>query len=928
MEYDFTKIEQKWQKKWQEQNTFSVSHLSSKPKYYVLDMFPYPSGAGLHVGHPLGYIASDIVTRYMRHCGYNVLHPMGFDAFGLPAEQYAIQTGQHPAVTTETNIQRYKQQLRLLGFAYDWNREVRTSDPEYYKWTQWTFIKLFHHWYNTELNKARPISELVAIFEKQGNRDIPAAHHCEVEFDAKQWQQMSEQQQQQILLKYRLAYLDETFVNWCPALGTVLANDEVKEGLSVRGGHPVEQRKMKQWFLRVSAYAERLLKGLDMIDWSESLKEMQRNWIGKSEGAEVLFKIKNHDEPLRIFTTRPDTIFGCTFMVLAPEHERVMQITTQEHKTEVLNYIEETKKRTERDRMTDVNRVSGCFTGAYAIHPFTGQEIPIWISDYVLIGYGTGAIMAVPAHDSRDFNFAKHFRLPIIQVISNPNEIVNADTSTWTESYDSKEGVCIHSDFITGLEVKEAIKRMIKEIEDRQIGKYQVNYRLRDAIFSRQRYWGEPFPVYYKDEVPYTLDESKLPLELPEIDSFLPTTDGQPPLARAKNWKTEEGYPLETSTMPGFAGSSGYYFRYMDAHNQKEYFSQEAVNYWKNVDLYIGGTEHATGHLIYARFWCKFLFDIGISPIEEPFQKLVNQGMIQGRSNFVYRIQGTNTFVSKGLKNKYQTQEIHVDVNLVKNDVLDIEAFKMWRPEFADAAFELEDGKYICGWAIEKMSKSMFNVVNPDDIVNKYGADTLRMYEMFLGPLEQSKPWDTNGIEGVHRFLKKTWRLFFDEKGEFRMTDEAPNEQELKLLHKLIKKINQDIQQFSFNTTVSAFMIFVNEMTDLKCNKKAILEPMLICLSPFAPHISEELWAMAGHGESIANAPFPQYDEALTQDNVRLYPVSFNGKMRFQMEWAIQATPEELEKAVLADERSQKWLEGKTPKKIIAIPGKIINIVC
>lgn len=928
MEYDFTKIEQKWQKKWQEQNTFSVSHLSSKPKYYVLDMFPYPSGAGLHVGHPLGYIASDIVTRYMRHCGYNVLHPMGFDAFGLPAEQYAIQTGQHPAVTTETNIQRYKQQLRLLGFAYDWNREVRTSDPEYYKWTQWTFIKLFHHWYNTERNKALPISELVAIFEKKGNKDIPAAHHCEVEFNAEQWLQMSEKQQQQILLKYRLAYLDETFVNWCPALGTVLANDEVKEGLSVRGGHPVEQRKMKQWFLRVSAYAERLLTGLDMIDWSESLKEMQRNWIGKSEGAEVLFKIKNQEEPLRIFTTRPDTILGCTFMVLAPEHEWVLTITSDDHKEEVLKYIEETKKRTERDRMTEVNRVSGCFTGAYAIHPFTGQEIPIWISDYVLIGYGTGAIMAVPAHDSRDFNFARHFNLPIIQVISNPNVEINPDTATWTESYDSKEGVCINSGFITGLEVKEAIKRMIKEIEDRRIGKYQVNYRLRDAIFSRQRYWGEPFPVYYKDEVPYTLDESKLPLELPEIDSFLPTSDGQPPLARAKKWQTEEGYPLETSTMPGFAGSSGYYFRYMDAHNQQEYFSQEAVNYWKNVDLYIGGTEHATGHLIYARFWCKFLFDIGVSPIEEPFQKLVNQGMIQGRSNFVYRIQGTNTFVSKGLKNKYQTQEIHVDVNLVKNDVLDIEAFKKWRPEFADATFELEDGKYICGWAIEKMSKSMYNVVNPDDIVQHYGADTLRMYEMFLGPLEQSKPWDTNGIEGVHRFLKKTWRLFFDENGVFRMTDDAPAEQELKLLHKLIKKIKQDIHQFSFNTTVSAFMIFVNEMTDLKCSKKAILEPMLVCLSPFAPHICEELWAMAGHGESIANAPFPQYDEALTQDNVRLYPVSFNGKMRFQMEWAIQATPEELEKAVLADERSQKWLEGKTPKKIIAIPGKIINIVC
>lgn len=927
MEYDFTNIEQKWHKKWQEQKTFCVSHTSSKPKFYVLDMFPYPSGAGLHVGHPLGYIASDIVTRYMRHCGYNVLHPMGFDAFGLPAEQYAIQTGQHPAITTETNIQRYKQQLELLGFAYDWDREVRTSDPQYYKWTQWTFIKLFHHWYNTEQKKALPISEIVTIFEKQGNINVPAAHHCEIEFNAEQWQQMNEKQQQQILLKYRLAYLDETFVNWCPALGTVLANDEVKDGLSVRGGHPVEQRKMKQWFLRVSAYAERLLTGLDTIDWSESLKEMQRNWIGKSEGAEIMFEIKNQSEPLRIFTTRPDTIFGCTFMVLAPEHEWVLQITTEEQKAQVQRYIEETKKRTERDRMTDVNRVSGCFTGAYAIHPFTGHEIPIWISDYVLIGYGTGAIMAVPAHDSRDFNFAKHFNLPIIQVISNPQESVNADTSTWSESYDSKEGICIHSDFINGMNVKEAIKRIIDEVEQRNIGKYQVNYRLRDAIFSRQRYWGEPFPIYYKDEMPYTIDEAKLPLELPEIDSFLPTSDGQPPLARAQNWKTEEGYPIETSTMPGFAGSSGYYFRYMDPKNHSEYFSKEAANYWKNVDLYIGGTEHATGHLIYARFWCKFLFDIGISPVEEPFQKLVNQGMIQGRSNFVYRITGTNTFVSKGLRNNYQTQEIHVDVNLVKNDVLDIEAFKKWRPEFADATFELEDGKYICGWAIEKMSKSMYNVVNPDDIVHHYGADTLRMYEMFLGPLEQSKPWDTNGIEGVHRFLKKTWRLFFDENGTFRLTDETPSEQELKSLHKLIKKIKQDIQQFSFNTTVSAFMIFINEMTDLKCSKKAILEPMLICLSPFAPHICEELWALGGHNDSIANAPFPEYDEVLTQDNVRLYPVSFNGKMRFQMELPLQATPEELEKAVLADERSQKWLEGKAPKKIIAIPGKIINIV-
>ncbi len=927
MEYDFINIEKKWHKKWQENKTFSVSHQDSKPKFYVLDMFPYPSGAGLHVGHPLGYIASDIVTRYMRHNGHNVLHPMGFDAFGLPAEQYAIQTGQHPAVTTENNIQRYKQQLELLGFAYDWNREVRTCEPDYYKWTQWTFIQLFKHWYNTELQKAQPMESLIQIFAEKGNANIPASHHCEILFTADEWKAMNEKQQQEILLKYRLAYLDETFVNWCPALGTVLANDEVKDGLSVRGAHPVEQRKMKQWFLRVSAYAERLLKGLDIIDWTDSLKEMQRNWIGKSEGAEIDFRIQSSELKIKVFTTRPDTIFGCTFMVLAPEHEWVLQITTEENKANVLKYIEDTKKRTERDRISEVNRVSGCFTGSYAVNPFNGQQIPIWISDYVLIGYGTGAIMAVPAHDSRDFAFARHFSLPIIQVIKGSEKEETTDPSFWSESYDSKEGVCINSDFITGLEVKTGIKKIIDEVQKRNIGKYQVNYRLRDAIFSRQRYWGEPFPIYYKDDVPYTLDESKLPLELPEIDSFLPTEDGQPPLARSKKWTTEDGYPLETSTMPGFAGSSGYYFRYMDPHNQNEYFSYDAVNYWKDVDLYIGGTEHATGHLIYARFWCKFLHDLGVSPVEEPFRKLVNQGMIQGRSNFVYRITGTNKFVSKGLKDNYKTQEIHVDVNIVKSDILDTEEFKKWRPEFENAEFELEDGKYICGWAVEKMSKSMYNVVNPDDIVHKYGADTLRMYEMFLGPLEQSKPWDTNGIEGVHRFLKKSWRLFFNEKGEFSLSNDAPTENELKLLHKLIKKIKTDIQNFSFNTAVSAFMIFVNDIADLKCNKKAILEPFLICLSPFAPHISEELWAFAGHQESIANHPFPEFDETLTQDQTRLYPVSFNGKMRFQMELPISASSEDLEKAVFADERTQKWLEGKQPKKVIAIPGKIINFV-
>ncbi len=927
MEYNFRSIEPKWQQYWEEQKIFEVSHSSSKPKYYVLDMFPYPSGAGLHVGHPLGYIASDIVTRYMRHKGYNVLHPMGFDAFGLPAEQYAIQTGQHPAVTTEQNIQRYKKQLRQIGFAYDWSREIRTCDPDYYKWTQWTFIQLFKHWFNTEKQKAEPVETLIKIFEQQGNKNVPAANHCEVEFSASDWAKFSEEEQQQILLKYRLAYLDETFVNWCPALGTVLANDEVKDGLSVRGGHLVEQRKMKQWFLRVSAYAERLLKGLDSIDWSESLKEMQRNWIGKSEGAEIQFEIKNSDKKLTIFTTRPDTIFGCTFMVLAPEHDYVLEITTAEHQKTVQEYLEETKKRTERERISEVNRISGCFIGAYAIHPFTKQEIPIWISDYVLIGYGTGAIMAVPAHDSRDFAFARYFNLPIIQVIQNPNEQKSSDVSTWPESYDSKEGVCINSDFINGLQVGDAIKRVIQEVEKRKIGRYRVNYRLRDAIFSRQRYWGEPFPIYYKNNIPYPLSEDKLPLTLPDLDNFLPTPDGQPPLARTQNWKTPEGYPYETSTMPGFAGSSGYYFRYMDPHNDKEYFSKEAVEYWRNVDLYVGGTEHATGHLIYARFWCKFLYDIGLSPVEEPFQKLVNQGMIQGRSNFVYRIVGTNTFVSKGLKDQYKTQELHVDVNIVKNDVLDIEAFKKWRPEFEHAEFILEDGKYICGWAIEKMSKSMYNVVNPDDIVEKYGADTLRMYEMFLGPLEQSKPWDTNGIEGVHRFLKKVWRLFIDDKGQLQVNDEQPTEKELKLLHKLIKKIQEDIQQFSFNTSVSAFMIFVNEIAELKCHKRAILEPFLVCLSPFAPHICEELWHQIGHNKTIADEPFPSYKVELTVDDTKVYPVSFNGKMRFQIELPMNASPAELEQAILSDERTQRWLEGKTPKKVIAIPGKIINIV-
>ncbi|MCX7955464.1 MAG: leucine--tRNA ligase [Bacteroidales bacterium] len=927
MEYNFREIEQKWQKKWEESKIFEVSNTSNKPKYYVLDMFPYPSGAGLHVGHPLGYIASDIIARYKRQKGYNVLHPMGFDAFGLPAEQYAIQTGQHPQVTTEKNIERYKKQLKQIGLAYDWSREVKTCDPKYYKWTQWTFLQLFKHWYNKNSDKAEPIEKLIKIFEKEGNTSVNAATNCNIKFTAKEWNNFSEIEQQQILLKYRLAYIDDTYVNWCPALGTVLANDEIKDGFSIRGGHPVEQRKMKQWFLRITAYAERLLEGLNRIEWSDSLKEMQRNWIGKSEGAEIYFEILDSNKKLLVFTTRPDTIFGVTFMVLAPEHPLVEEITTPEHKNDVLKYIDYAKHRTERERIAEVNKVTGCFTGAYAIHPFTNKKIPIYVSDYVLINYGTGAIMAVPAHDERDFRFARQFNLPIIPVIYNPDEIKTTDPLTWERAYDSKNGICINSDFLNNLDVSEAIKVVINEITKRKIGCYKINYKMRDAIFSRQRYWGEPFPIYYKNNIPYPLDEKELPLILPEVNNFLPSADGQPPLARANNWKTKEGYPLETSTMPGFAGSSGYYFRYMDPHNDNEYFSKEAVNYWRSVDLYIGGAEHATGHLIYARFWCKFLYDIGISPIDEPFQKLVNQGMILGRSNFVYRIKNTNTFVSYGLKDNYDTQQIHVDINLVKNDILNIEKFKQWRPEFSNAEFILENDKYICGWAIEKMSKSMHNVINPDDIIENYGADTLRMYEMFLGPLEQSKPWDTNGIEGVFRFLKKTWRLFFNEKGEFYLSDEEPTITELKLLHKLIKKIENDINSMSFNTAVSAFMIFVNEISNLKCNKRKILEPFLICLSPFAPHICEELWHLAGNNYSICNAKFPEYNEKFTIDEVKNYPVSFNGKVRFQVEIPTNLTEKEIENIILNDERTKKYLNGITPKRVIVVLNKIINIV-
>ena len=916
MDYNFEEIEKRWQQYWIDHQTYKVTEDPTKPKYYVLDMFPYPSGAGLHVGHPLGYIASDIVARYKRLQGFNVLHPMGFDAFGLPAEQYAIQTGQHPAITTYKNIARYREQLDKIGFSYDWSREVITCDPNYYKWTQWAFIKMFHHYYDTELRRAEPIEKLVKHFEERGSEDIHAEGTRELHFTAEEWKAKSEKEQQEILMNYRIAYLGDTMVNWCPQLGTVLANDEVSEGFSIRGGYPVEQKKMRQWCLRVSAYAQRLLDGLDKIDWTDSLKETQRNWIGRSEGAVVHFNTQN-GVSFDVFTTRPDTIFGVTFMVLAPESELVEQLVTDEYREAVDAYLEKTKKRTERERIAD-KTVSGVFSGSYAIHPFTKELLPIWISDYVLAGYGTGAIMAVPAHDSRDYAFAKQFNLPIIPLIE------GCDVSE--ESFDAKEGIMINSDFLNGLTVNEAISAAIEEIERRGIGYRKVNYRLRDAIFSRQRYWGEPFPVYYKDGMPYTLDESKLPLELPEIDKFLPTETGEPPLARAKNWKTEEGYPLEVFTMPGFAGSSAYYLRYMDPHNDEALVSKEVVEYWRNVDLYIGGTEHATGHLIYSRFWNKFLFDLGVSCVDEPFQKLINQGMIQGRSNFVYRIKNTNTFVSFNLKDQYDTMPIHVDINIVHNDVLDIEAFRNWSPEYKDAEFILEDGKYICGWAVEKMSKSMFNVINPDDIVKKYGADTLRLYEMFLGPIEQSTPWDTNGIDGVYRFLRKFWNLFFT-KGEFTVTDDEPSKEELKSLHKLIKKVTFDIENFSFNTAVSAFMICVNELTSLKCNKRSILTDLTICLSPFAPHISEELWHKLGNETTIFDAQWPTYKEEYLKEDVLSYAISFNGKTRFTLDFRADAPREEIEKLVLEHPNSQKWLNGKTPRKIIIVPGKIVNVV-
>ena len=919
MEYNFKEIEKKWQSFWAANQTFKAEIDSSKPKYYVLDMFPYPSGAGLHVGHPLGYIASDIYSRYKRLCGFNVLHPMGYDAFGLPAEQYAIQTGQHPAVTTENNIARYRQQMDRIGFSYDWSREVRTCDPEYYKWTQWAFLEMFGCWYDNVQQKARPIAELEAAFAAGGSSAVDAA--CgEVEpFTAEQWAAFSEKEKSAVLMQYRIAYQGETAVNWCPALGTVLANDEVKEGYSVRGGHPVEQKKMTQWQLRVSAYAGRLLEDLEELDWTDSLKDMQRNWIGKSQGAEMNFKVSNGSQEydMTIFTTRADTVFGVTFMVLAPESEWVEKLTTPEQKTAVEEYLQMARKKTERERMMEARKVTGVFSGSYATNPLTGDKVPVWISEYVLAGYGTGAIMAVPAHDSRDYAFAKTFDLPIIPLIE------GCDVSE--SSFDAKEGIMCNSGFLNGMTVKEAIPAAIDYVEKHGIGHRKVNYRLRDAIFSRQRYWGEPFPMYFKDGIATPMTLADLPLELPEVDKFLPTETGEPPLGRAKDW-TYDGYPIEKSTMPGFAGSSAYYLRYMDPHNNEALVGTDANGYWEDVDLYIGGTEHATGHLIYSRFWNKFLYDLGYVCKKEPFKKLINQGMIQGRSNFVYRIKNTNTFVSLGLKDQYDTTEIHVDVNIVRNDRLDLEAFKAWMPDFADAEFILEDGEYICGWAIEKMSKSMFNVVNPDMICDTYGADTLRLYEMFLGPLEQSKPWDTKGIDGVNRFIRKVWRLFYDRDGLI-VTDEKATPEELKALHKLIGKVRTDIEAFSFNTAVSAFMIAVNELTDLKCSKREVLEQLIVLLSPFTPHIAEELWEALGHKESITYASFPEYVEVYTIENNCTYAVSFNGKMRFTVELPLDMSREDVDAHVRGLEQTAKYVAGGNIVKVIVVPGKIVNIV-
>ncbi|MBO7194071.1 MAG: leucine--tRNA ligase [Bacteroidaceae bacterium] len=942
MAYNFNEIEQNWQQYWRENKTYRTVEDNGKEKFYILNMFPYPSGAGLHVGHPLGYIASDIFARYKRLNGYNVLNPMGYDAYGLPAEQYAIQTGQHPAVTTEQNIARYREQLDKIGFCFDWSREIRTCDAGYYHWTQWTFIKMFNSYYDNDTKCAKPIAGLIEILSKEGSAGVNAACTEEVEVTAAEWNGMSEVAQQELLMNWRIAFLNETMVNWCPALGTVLANDEVVDGVSERGGHPVVQKKMKQWCLRVSAYSQRLLDGLEKIDWSDSLKETQRNWIGRSEGTEMQFRVKDSDVEFTIFTTRADTIFGVTFMVLAPESELVEQLTTADQKKAVEAYLDRTKKRTERERMIDRN-VTGVFTGSYAINPITGEEIPVWVSDYVLSGYGTGAIMAVPAHDSRDYAFAKHFGIEIRPLIE------GCDVSE--ESFDAKEGIMTNSPVasfcdcklnLNGLTVKEAIAKTKQFVTENKLGRVKVNYRLRDAIFSRQRYWGEPFPIYYKSGVPYPVPEECLPLELPEVEKFLPTESGEPPLGHAKMWAWDTTtnsitskdnidnntvFPLELNTMPGFAGSSAYYLRYMDPKNGNALVSKEANEYWQGVDLYVGGKEHATGHLIYSRFWNMFLFDTGCSVKEEPFQKLINQGMIQGRSNFVYRIKDTNTFVSLNLSKDYDVTPLHVDVNIVSNDILDIDAFRAWRPEYADAEFILENDRYVCGWAVEKMSKSMFNVVNPDVIVEKYGADTLRMYEMFLGPIEQSKPWDTNGIDGCHRFLRKLWGVFFDKDDNCIVTDAEPTKDELKSLHKLIKKTTEDIPAFSYNTTVSAFMICLNELTALKCNKKAILEKIVVVLSPFAPHICEELWRVLGHTTTVCDAQWPEYNDDYLKEDVVKYTISFNGKARFTLDFAVDATNADIEATVLADENSKKYIDGKPIKKVIIVPKKIVNVV-
>lgn len=919
---EIKKIEKKWQDKWAAEGLYRVKNDTSKPKYYVLDMFPYPSGAGLHVGHPLGYIASDIVARYKRIKGFNVLHPMGFDAFGLPAEQYAIQTGQHPAVTTARNIETYKRQLKQIGFSYDWEREVQTSDPAYYKWTQWIFMKLFNSWYNKASDKAEPIDNLIAAFEQNGNSAVSAV--CDDEtpaFSASEWKTWNERERESILQHYRIAYLSETMVNWCADLGTVLSNDEVKDGVSERGGYPVERIKMMQWSMRITAYAERLLKGLDTIDWPEPVKEMQRNWIGKSTGCELDFAIDGFDEKIRVFTTRIDTIFGVTFMVLAPEHELVNKITSPAQRDEVTRYVEIAKNRSERERMSEVKRISGAFTGAYVLNPFNQKKIPVWIADYVLAGYGTGAVMAVPSSDTRDFAFAKHFNLPVVDVLEGPTSDITKD------NFEPKSGRMINSEFLNGLEWNVAIEKALAKVEELGIGEMKVNYRMRDAIFGRQRYWGEPFPVYFENGLPRLVQEKELPVTLPEIDEYKPTADGLPPLGRATDWKYRDKYPYELTTMPGWAGSSWYWFRYMDPKNDEVFADKDAIAYWKDVDLYIGGSEHATGHLLYSRFWCKALKDLGYVTAEEPFRKLINQGHIQGVSKLAYRINGTNKFVSYNLRKQYDVTPLHVDVNFVDGDVLDVEQFRNWRDDLRDIEFILEDGKYICGSEVDKMSKRYYNVVNPDDIVNSYGADTLRMYEMFLGPLELSKPWNTNGIDGVYKFLRRFWNLFHDHAGQFSLSDEPASREELKVLHKTLKKVEDDIERFSFNTTVSEFMICCNELSSLRCNKRTVLEPLVIALSPYAPHITEELWEKLGHKSSVLTATFPAFDNQYLVENSFEYPISINGKVRVKMNFALDMPKEDIEKLVMASEIVQKWTEGKSPKKVIIVPGKIVNVV-